>query len=257
MLIHHYSEATLHNSSSSNETSSINYTALFNAISLEEFVILGVIMGLVCNTSLIGSRNLWNNIASHFFYLLFDAFIVMKAYETSRNNQGVLGGAVVLLVHRDWLGYYQHPVSGIGYNVADMLVVVYSWLVSLGFNLSGFSTNLGNVFWILVQENILRSVLVVGISSYQIYTSLNFQHDQFKLEVSYVIQNLVYAMCVNAELFLMDSRQASKSTLLKDFLLPPSSQPPPPPRASASQVQDDSRNTEKNSVTKPFLNSGS
>ncbi|KAI9335124.1 hypothetical protein BDR26DRAFT_866209 [Obelidium mucronatum] len=94
---------------------------------------------LFTNEEVCGITSFCINLFSHFFFLLFNCFMLYKCYVTSSFRRIVLAGIIVLLIHRigwavidlvksggSWnpeskaCDYIQNPMTGLGYNLADV-----------------------------------------------------------------------------------------------------------------------------------------
>ncbi|TPX55867.1 hypothetical protein CcCBS67573_g09419 [Chytriomyces confervae] len=158
------------------------------------------------------------NLASHFFYNAFDAFLLYKAFATSSGNGAVFYACVLLIAHRmAWSGAdlfhvvaswdadnrtcqsVANAVTGIGYNAADIAIDLFSTIVSIGSNWKLMGTSYGKMVEVIAYDNILRSVVVLSITSYGIYVSAT-STDLYTILISFCVQNYVYTRCVNAEM---------------------------------------------------------
>ncbi|TPX47593.1 hypothetical protein CcCBS67573_g10239 [Chytriomyces confervae] len=118
--------------------------------------------------------------------------MLYKTYAVSRNNRVVLYCNFVIVAHRAvWTGwdiakstgvydpvtdicaYYQYPLSGFGYNAADLICDAFCTVVSIGFNFQYLFTSFGKLGEMIVKDNVLRSVLILSINSYLLYANLN------------------------------------------------------------------------------------
>ncbi|KAI9334099.1 hypothetical protein BDR26DRAFT_867322 [Obelidium mucronatum] len=106
----------------------------------------------------------------------------------------------------DSCSYTQFPLTGAGYNAADIISDVFCTLTALAFNYQHLSSNLGETFKVIIQENILRSVIIVAVNSFEVYAAMNWT-DPFLTLFAFLIQNYVYARCLNAELFWIEARK--------------------------------------------------
>ncbi|KAJ3251338.1 hypothetical protein HDU77_005961 [Chytriomyces hyalinus] len=151
------------------------------------------------------------------FYVLFDVFMLMKTYAVSAFSPNVLIGCIAVGLYRvSWAivdiakshgywdpeerrcAYYQYPVSGIGYNSADIIVDVFSTIVALAYNWKHLKTSISQIRKVLIQENLLRSLIILALNSFEIYAALSWTN-AFDCTMAYQAQNYIYARCVNAE----------------------------------------------------------
>ncbi|TPX55326.1 hypothetical protein CcCBS67573_g09488 [Chytriomyces confervae] len=151
--------------------------------------------------------------------------MLYKTYAVSRNNRVVLHCNFVIVAHRAvWTGwdiakstgvyypvtdicaYYQYPLSGFGYNAADLICDAFCTVVSIGFNFQYLFTSFGKLGEMIVKDNVLRSVLILSTNSYLLYVNLNVT-DQMTILVAYMLQNYMYTRALNADLFWADERK--------------------------------------------------
>ncbi|KAJ3232936.1 hypothetical protein HDU77_000758, partial [Chytriomyces hyalinus] len=166
-----------------------------------------------------------SNVSSHLFYVSYDVFMLYKTYAVSKCSKLVLAIIVLLLANRavwsiwdiakstgvydaetDVCAYYQYPLSGFGYNTADLIIDAFCTIVSLVANWAYLFTSFGQLGEVIVKENILRSVLVLSVNSYLMYVNLHVQ-DLMTILVAYMLQNYTYTRAVNAELFWVEERR--------------------------------------------------
>ncbi|KAJ3061873.1 hypothetical protein HDU98_002234, partial [Podochytrium sp. JEL0797] len=68
-----------------------------------------------------------------------------------------------------------------------------------------FSQKWATVIRTLIQENILRSMVIVAINSLLLWVAANVT-DPFSVNVCFVIQNNIYAIALNSELFWIEGK---------------------------------------------------
>ncbi|KAI8621936.1 hypothetical protein BC830DRAFT_1091516 [Chytriomyces sp. MP71] len=177
------------------------------------------------------------NVFSHIFNLAFDSFMLYKTYCVSEGDSRVQYSAYVILLHRlGWaIGdivssksvwdeslqtclYMQNSVTTNGYNSSDMVSHLFATVLAFIFGFINFEGNLSGVGKALVDGNILRSLIIVGIHSYAMYADQYFYADAYASAVALLVQAYVLARCVNAELFysigrMSYSRAAQKSVV--------------------------------------------
>ncbi|KAI9341222.1 hypothetical protein BDR26DRAFT_860860 [Obelidium mucronatum] len=165
------------------------------------------------------------NIFSHFFYLSFDFFILYKTYVISRYNTWVFRCICLLFAHRaswsltdiiksggQWddtanqCNYYQFPLSGIAYNTADLATDLFCSVVSMGFAIKHLKSNMSTIGQVILQDNVVRSIIILSITCYEIYASFMIT-DPFMIWMSYLIQNYAYTRCLNLEFLWMGARK--------------------------------------------------
>ncbi|KAJ3062081.1 hypothetical protein HDU98_002005 [Podochytrium sp. JEL0797] len=201
--------------------------SLFNVVSIIFSFLFATV--LVASPGECAQHDLWVNISSHTFFFLFDSFMLFKTYATTSCNKYVLVGIVIILTHRVGWGiadvvscegrwdpeglacnHYQNPTTGLGYNSADLIADVFATLTCLGFNYKAFSQKWATVIRTLIQENILRSMVIVSINSVLLWVSAHVT-DPFTATVCFVVQNNVYAVALNSELYWIEARKSSGS----------------------------------------------
>ncbi|KAI9333574.1 hypothetical protein BDR26DRAFT_868142 [Obelidium mucronatum] len=172
------------------------------------------------------------NFTSHLFYLSFDTFLLYKTYSISLQNRFIVWGVVILFIHRlvwtvwdivastgvwdadtQTCSYQQFPITGVGYNVSDILIDCFATTVAVSFNYSSLSSNLSQTVQVLVKENILRTAFITSINLYGLYSSA-FITDIFLFNLTYNIQDYAYAIALNSELFWIDQRKSTKEAVL-------------------------------------------
>ncbi|TPX39628.1 hypothetical protein CcCBS67573_g10661 [Chytriomyces confervae] len=169
--------------------------------------------------------NTMSNISSQLFYVTYDLFMLYKTYAVSRSNRVVLYCIFVIVAHRAvWTGwdiakstgvydpetdvcaYYQYPLSGFGYNAADLICDAFCTVVAIGFNCQFLFTSFGKLGEMIVKDNVLRSVLILSVNSYLLYVNLNVS-DLMTILVAYMLQNYMYTRALNAEMFWAEERK--------------------------------------------------
>ncbi|KAJ3393800.1 hypothetical protein HDU80_010651 [Chytriomyces hyalinus] len=179
------------------------------------------------------------NVMSHCFYVSFNVFLMYKAYRTSGDHVAVCVAGALLLLHRiGWAiadiawsrGFWdvamescrhlQNRATGVGYISADFAVAISSLLISVSFNFQSLQTaRFVSATRVLMQENILRSFIGTAVNAYAIAVCLSDSSlDLFDAYLSFTVQNFIYTVCVNSELYWTDAKKASSSKMLKEFL---------------------------------------
>ncbi|KAJ3231146.1 hypothetical protein HDU81_003960 [Chytriomyces hyalinus] len=177
------------------------------------------------------------NIASHLFFLSTEIYILFSAYAISNRHVWVRIISITIVLHRlgwalydiyesygfydeeiPYCEYIQNPVSAyysIGDIVADCfatLVIVIVAVVRLG--------GTSNVSLGLIQRNLLRSLTVVGTSTFAVYAGVNWVN-QFWTGWSYAFQAYVLARAVNFDLMYDESlsQRLEKKSVLQAVLM--------------------------------------
>ncbi|KAJ3401609.1 hypothetical protein CcCBS67573_g00218 [Chytriomyces confervae] len=169
---------------------------------------------------------LLTNIASQFFFLHFDLFVLYKTHAISQGDRRVTAASIVLILNRVfWVAYdidrsygfwdpqsgsclySQHAIAGIGYNSADMIIDAFCTTVCIAFTWNAIGSRYGDVISVLLSENVSRSAIILAVNSVLVYASSHVT-DPFELTVAFFTQNLAYVMCLNAELLWFDRRKA-------------------------------------------------
>ncbi|KAI9326310.1 hypothetical protein BDR26DRAFT_877511 [Obelidium mucronatum] len=213
---------------------SLNYTALimtnFNVACLIYMFNIFYDLYLSRDTCTLGHH--LGNASSHYFYLSFDFFILFKSLAVSNMDRWVFRGAIFVFMNRlvwtvldlihsggHWdpviqqCSYFQHPLSGLGYNISDMIVDLFCTVLSIAFTWRLLNSKVTRIAEIILQENVIRSAIVLTVNSFELYASMTIT-DPFMTLVSYLIQNYIYTRCLNAELFWISMRR-------KGFMAPP------------------------------------
>ncbi|KAJ3251340.1 hypothetical protein HDU77_005963 [Chytriomyces hyalinus] len=164
-------------------------------------------------------------VLAHMFAIAFDVFMLVKTYAVGQFHRNILIGCIVVGAYRvcwgivdiaksygEWdseMGaciYYQNPITGTGYNSADILVDAFATIVALAYNLKYLRTSISQIRTVLVRENLLRSIIILSLNSFEIYAALSWT-DQFNCTMAYLFQNYVYARCINAETVIKGIRR--------------------------------------------------
>ncbi|KAJ3226125.1 hypothetical protein HDU81_007460 [Chytriomyces hyalinus] len=164
-------------------------------------------------------------VLAHMFAIAFDVFMLVKTYAVGQFHRNVLIGCIFVGTYRVCWGivdiaksygawdteigaciYYQNPISGTGYNSADILVDAFATIVALAYNLKYLRTSVSQIRRVLIQENLLRSIIILSLNSFEIYAALNWT-DQFNCTMAFIFQNYVYARCINAETVIKGIRR--------------------------------------------------
>ncbi|KAJ3298399.1 hypothetical protein HDU79_010985 [Rhizoclosmatium sp. JEL0117] len=115
-----------------------------------------------------------------------------------------------------------------------MICDIFCTIVAITFNLKNFNSQFQRFAMILVQENIVRSILVVAINSAMVYATQNVT-DPYLLTLYFAIQNWIYVISLNAELLWIDVRKATHNNDVKRSMIPS------PDRVSSNMNQSVSR----------------
>ncbi|KAI9335762.1 hypothetical protein BDR26DRAFT_865724 [Obelidium mucronatum] len=168
------------------------------------------------------------NGSSQVFYIMFDGFMLYKTYMLCTQKRTVRFWITIILVHRaawtisdlilskgfwdadtETCVYMQNPVTGFGNNASDIVADLFCTIVSLKKNWGMLMTgSISEAARVIVNENILRSVVVLFVNSFVSYVFLCLgPSDPFLAWTAYLIQNYFYARCFNAELFWLHVRK--------------------------------------------------
>ncbi|KAJ3061872.1 hypothetical protein HDU98_002233 [Podochytrium sp. JEL0797] len=151
--------------------------SLFNIVSIIYSFLFSTVM--VAEADSCAAQDRWTNISSQMFFFLFDSFMLYKTYATTSCNK--------------------------------LLADAFATITCLSFNYKAFSQKWATVIRTLIQENILRSIVIVATNSLILFVAANVT-DQFSAAVSFVIQNNVYAIALNSELYWMEARKSSAAS---------------------------------------------
>ncbi|KAI8619345.1 hypothetical protein BC830DRAFT_1104533 [Chytriomyces sp. MP71] len=180
-------------------------------------------------TFILGPENcvigyLLTNLSSQLFFLAFDIFLCLKTSAVCQFNKPALGILTLTILNRVFWAifdltqsfgvydsaegciYQQNALTGIGYNAADIICDAFCTVISLGANWRIVKSNFSEIARVLVQENVLRSFLILTMNSVMIYVSAH-DSDPFTLTIAYFVQNAIYAIMLNSELLWMDVRK--------------------------------------------------
>ncbi|TPX50892.1 hypothetical protein CcCBS67573_g10064 [Chytriomyces confervae] len=168
-----------------------------------------------------------SNVSAHLFCVSYDAFMLFKTYAVCKRNKIVLACIVLLLANRavwsiwdiakstgvydaetDVCAYYQYPLSGFGYNTADLIIDAFCTIVSIVANWAYLFTSFGQLGEVIAKENILRSILILAVNSFILYVNLRVE-DLMTILMAYMIQSYTYTRAVNAELFWVEERRSA------------------------------------------------
>ncbi|KAI8611230.1 hypothetical protein BC830DRAFT_1142072 [Chytriomyces sp. MP71] len=144
--------------------------SIFNVSSLF-YMILFFMASFLTETNCI-IQNYFVNLASHLMYLSFDFFLLYKTWVIAAHDQHILWGAIVLYLHRfswsvadvilthgqwDSLSQQcfsaQYPITGVGYNAADIIIDAYCTVVSVFFTVNLISTSFADVAKVIIGDN--------------------------------------------------------------------------------------------------------
>ncbi|ORY45090.1 hypothetical protein BCR33DRAFT_815581 [Rhizoclosmatium globosum] len=158
---------------------------------------------------------LWDNTVSHLMYTSFDMFMLYKTYAVSGFSPSVRYSSIALFFCRilvslydilkskgEWdpiglqCNYNQDVMSGIIYNCFDVFCDLYSTIVYTAL--------------VILKDNVIRSLVVTVVDSYEIYAFLNPQLITF---YTYAFQEGIYTAAVNMEVFWIQERKRSYSTV--------------------------------------------
>ncbi|KAI8619346.1 hypothetical protein BC830DRAFT_1104535 [Chytriomyces sp. MP71] len=166
------------------------------------------------------------NLSSHFFFFSFDLFLCFKTCTVARWNpkaQFILGLVIVNRViwaifdlikssgSFDPVAgciYSQYPITGIGYNSADIICDALCTIISLGANWRILISNVSEIGGILLKENVLLAALMCAVNSVLIWVSSNVT-DPYTVTVAFYVQNLIYCVCLNLELVWIEARKSA------------------------------------------------
>ncbi|ORY39840.1 hypothetical protein BCR33DRAFT_719667, partial [Rhizoclosmatium globosum] len=210
----------------------INWTSLL----MINFNISAIIyMGwFIAAWSLDGSNcvigSILDNAASHYFYLSFDIFILFKTCVISGYNKIVVILAAMIYLNRmswsaldviksggSWdpdaqsCNYFQFPLSGLGYNASDIITDLFASVVSVIFTLKHVKAGFNKIGQVIMQENVLRSGIMLGVNCFEMYASFKVT-DPFLTLMAYMIQNYTYTRCLNLEIMWIGVRRRSAKT---------------------------------------------
>ncbi|KAJ3066358.1 hypothetical protein HDU98_010337, partial [Podochytrium sp. JEL0797] len=101
---------------------------------------------------------------------------------------------------------YQYPITGVGYNACDIAIDFICTILSIVHTWSLLCSDLSGIAQVIVKENILRSFITVAINVYLLYASWVVA-DAFALGIGYLMQDLVYAVCLKVECFWFEERK--------------------------------------------------
>ncbi|KAJ3281911.1 hypothetical protein HDU79_010382 [Rhizoclosmatium sp. JEL0117] len=171
-----------------------------------------------------------DNAASHYFYLSFDLFILFKTCVISGYNRVVVVMAAVIYLNRmswsaldiaksggSWdpdgqlCSYVQFPLSGLGYNASDIITDLFASVVSVIFTLKHIKSGFNKIGQVIMQENVLRSLIMLGVNCFEMYASFTIT-SPFLTLVAYMIQNYTYTRCLNLEIMWIGVRRRSAKT---------------------------------------------
>ncbi|KAJ3071045.1 hypothetical protein HDU98_005896 [Podochytrium sp. JEL0797] len=191
-------------------------------------------------------------VSAHAFYLIFDLFLLCKTYAISENNRVILIIACLIFTNRAvWAvwdivqstgiwdseevicDYFQFSSTAIGANTADVISNVFCTVAGVIVNWGLFGKGAKENINVLVQENILRSATVLIVNAIQINATFTCT-DSYFAALAFLLQNYVYARCLNAELFWIEAKIRTGNT---DFM--------------ASGRSGGSQLSRKNTVQKP------
>ncbi|KAI8617271.1 hypothetical protein BC830DRAFT_1114340 [Chytriomyces sp. MP71] len=168
------------------------------------------------------------NFLSHCTYFTFDCFTCFKTYLYSDGDPRVKWCTIAILSARIgvaaldiyssysvWDGnlcnYIQWPASGIAYNTLDIFIDLYCTIVSIQCATKFLEWDFTRIGEIIINENIIRSAVMLGVNLLEIYVSYTVANQYF-LFIAYTIQNLAYTRLLNLEGFWIEERHKSYST---------------------------------------------
>ncbi|KAJ3293146.1 hypothetical protein HDU79_000663 [Rhizoclosmatium sp. JEL0117] len=176
----------------------------------------------------------FENLAWHLYFVIADAYILIKANTVAKNNKVYSVFAVGSFLYRIgwtipdlvWVRgvwnadeklceYFSSPLSGLNCAVADILCdIVASFLVLAVFlqkkRLDPEAT--GVTLWqLLLKENMIRSILALFVNSFILWANLNVD-DINILFIFYGLQNYTYIQLMNLELYWKRVREEFMKT---------------------------------------------
>ncbi|KAI9336763.1 hypothetical protein BDR26DRAFT_477720 [Obelidium mucronatum] len=154
----------------------------------------------------------------HLFYVFFDGFMLFKTYLVSHRNKYMLAAVSVLLVNRivwsfldthyssaEWddtekmCVYTQNAWTGVGYNSADTIIDAFATLAVILICYKKFDS-LKHAYKALIEKNILRSIVVISMDIFLIWSSENWT-SQYLSWLAWFMQNYVLSRALNWDLF--------------------------------------------------------
>ncbi|ORY45092.1 hypothetical protein BCR33DRAFT_716434 [Rhizoclosmatium globosum] len=170
------------------------------------------------------------NLASQVYYISFDVFLLYKTYALCPAKPRIRLSIGLVILHRflwtladlvssrgiyndatNACEYYQNPITGFGYNASDIICDLFCTYIAVSKNwshLSRHSKNFSIVARIVVHENILRSVIVLLVNSFEAFVFIGINSKNvFLAWLAYLVQDYFYARCLNAEFLWIKLRR--------------------------------------------------
>ncbi|ORY46935.1 hypothetical protein BCR33DRAFT_783382 [Rhizoclosmatium globosum] len=173
------------------------------------------------------------NALSQLFNLSFDVFMLYKTFCISSGSfiQVQIPIYLILVNRFVWAAvdlaksqgtwdsvnavcvYNQNNTTGVGYMASDMISHLFSCLTAIVVGVmnvmgKGPSDEPVTLHSVLVDGNVLRSLIVVGIHAYAMAAYTYFQNDPYASTVASLVEVYVYARCLNAENFYVVGRMS-------------------------------------------------
>ncbi|KAJ3290477.1 hypothetical protein HDU79_003186 [Rhizoclosmatium sp. JEL0117] len=223
---------------SSEETRSKKYPFMFIVITVFNFIATLYNVLFLCHYFLKESNCVWvdfmTNIFSHSYYLMFDGFILFKTWAVTQFCDWFRYPMGIALLHRlTWAifdlststavwqesknhcEFVQNPTSGTGASAADLLCDILATVsciyfcrqrildcFMLGASMDAFK----RLMYILINENVLRSVVVLCANSLIMWCTNNLTDGSFVL-VFYAIQSYIFVRVINLEFLWVQARK--------------------------------------------------
>ncbi|KAJ3403725.1 hypothetical protein CcCBS67573_g03398 [Chytriomyces confervae] len=178
------------------------------------------------------------NLSSQLFLLTSDSFLLYVSYLLSNRGPRVFAIAIILILHRaswaiadlhystghfdDYLQvclYVQHPLTGTGYSVADIVCDIFSTVLIIYVAFTKLSMS-SNMSLHLLRRNGCRSLALLATNSYCVYAFWNWDSDFFGFFVIYNLQAYIFARCVNYDLLFdedVSTRMNSPQRSFREF----------------------------------------
>ncbi|KAI8826521.1 hypothetical protein BJ741DRAFT_630965 [Chytriomyces cf. hyalinus JEL632] len=123
-----------------------------SGLSMVQYAFLSITVGLVIEISSVTQQTPALNP---------DEFMLHKTYAASKRNRVVLNFIAIISTgvydpETDICSYYQYPLSGFGYNAADLICDAFCTVVSIGFNCQYLFPSFGKIGEMIVKDNELH-----------------------------------------------------------------------------------------------------
>ncbi|KAI8609049.1 hypothetical protein BC830DRAFT_1152621 [Chytriomyces sp. MP71] len=165
----------------------------------------------------------------HMSMLVFDAFILAKSWMTTRKNRVFLAISVLLVLYRfSWAVadfvlstvawntdlnaciWNQSPLVNFHYDLADIICDAVATLGSLSMLFVGKSVGINGILQKLVNENALRSMVILIVNAVVMYLTQTLT-DFSSLLLAWYIQDYIIILLMNAELQYKEERNGKRS----------------------------------------------